>query len=58
MTRSRDGRAVRTASKSEPVVQDVAEAVKVLQRLRELQSLRVPIRSTREWDRVRRIAYL
>jgi len=58
MTGSRDGREVGTDSKSEPVVQDVAEAVKVLQRLRELQSLRVPIRSTREWDRVRRIAYL
>jgi len=58
MTGSRAGRAVRTASKSEPVAQDVAETVKVLQRLRELQPLRVPIRSTREWDRVRRIAYL
>jgi hypothetical protein len=58
MTGSRDGRAVRTTSRSEPVVQGDAEAAKVLRRLRELQPLRVPIRSTREWDRVRRIAYL
>ena len=49
---------MRTASKSEPVVQIDAEVVKVLQRLRELPPLRVPIRSTREWERVRRIAYL
>ena len=58
MTGSGDGRSVRTASKSEPVVQDVAETVKIPQRLRELQPLRVPIKTTREWDRVRRIAYL
>lgn len=58
MTGSRDGRVVGTAGKPESVAQAVVEPVKIVQRLRDLQPIRVPLRTTREWDRVRRIAYL
>jgi hypothetical protein len=58
MTGSREGRVVGTAEKSESAAQAVVEPVKIVQRLRDLQPIRVPLRTTREWDRVRRIAYL
>jgi hypothetical protein len=59
MTGSRDGRVVSTADKVEPVVQAaIVDTAKIVQRLRDLPPLRLPLRSTREWERVRRIAYL
>jgi hypothetical protein len=58
MTGSGEGRAVSRVEKTDPVVQAIVDTMKIVQRLRDLKPIQTPLRATREWDRVRRIAYL
>jgi hypothetical protein len=58
MTEPRDKRRTRKAGTSEPVVQTITEAAVDPRWTREPRPLLPPLKVGREWDRVRRIAYL
>lgn len=58
MTEERAKRRTRKIGASEPAVQTVTEAAAAAQWTREPRPLLPPLKVGREWDRVRRIAYL
>jgi hypothetical protein len=58
MTEPRDKRRTRKTGPSEPAVQTVTGTAEERQWSREPRPLLPPLKVGREWDRVRRIAYL
>jgi hypothetical protein len=58
MTEPRDKRRTRKTGPSEPAMQTVTETAVEPQWNREPRPLLPPLKVGREWDRVRRIAYL
>jgi hypothetical protein len=58
MIKPREGRRTRTASTPEPEARAVAGPVVESPRIRAPRPLLPPLKVGREWDRVRRIAYL
>lgn len=58
MTEPRDKRRTRKTGTSEPAVQTITEATVDPRWTRESRPLLPPLKVGREWDRVRRIAYL
>jgi hypothetical protein len=58
MTESRKGRTKRTASNADAKMQNVEAPGAEPQWVREPRPVPRPLRVGREWDRVRRIAYL
>jgi hypothetical protein len=58
MTEPRDKRRTRKTGPSEPAVQTVTETAVEPQWNQEPRPLLPPLKVGREWDRVRRIAYL
>ena len=58
MTAPRDRRRMRKIGKPEPAVQAAAETAVEPRWIREPRPLLAPVKIGREWDRVRRIAYL
>ena len=58
MTEPRDKRRTRKTGTSEPAAQTITEAAVEPRWTREPRPLLPPLKVGREWDRVRRIAYL